>query len=283
MTAVEARHRGLAGRVALVSGGARGQGRAHALALAEAGASVALVDVPSGLATVPYGLSTRDDLADAARAVGALGVGALAIEADVRRRDAVFAAVARTEAELGPVDVLVANAGICCTGPFVDVDEALWSESIDTNLGGVMWSMQAVVAGMVDRRFGRIVATASMAARGGTPNLSAYTASKWGVLGLVKCLALEVAGTGVTVNAVCPTTVETPMVLHDANYRLFCPDVAEPTLDDAMGRFRRMNPLGEVWLQPEDVTRAVMHLVLDRGITTGLAVELGLGGSAGRV
>ena len=96
---------------------------------------------------------------------------------------------------------------------------------LDTNLGGVMWAMQAVVPGMVERGSGRIVATASMAARGGSRNLSAYSASKWGVIGLVKCLALEVAGTGVTVNAVCPAAVETPMVLNDANYRLFCPDL----------------------------------------------------------
>lgn len=275
--------RPLAGRVALVTGAARGQGRSHALALAAAGASVALVDVPSGLSAVPYEVASATDLAEAADAVTTSGARAIGIEADVRSREAVRAAVKRTEAELGPVDVLVANAGICCTGPFVDVDEALWSESIDTNLGGVMWSMQAVVPGMVERGYGRIVATASMAARGGTPNLSAYSASKWGVLGLVKCLALEVAGTGVTVNAVCPATVETPMVLHEPNYRLFCPDVAEPTLDDAIERFQRMNPLHETWLQPEDVTREVMHLVLDRGLTTGLALELGLGGSASRV
>ncbi len=273
----------LAGKVALVTGAARGQGRSHALALAAAGASVALVDVPSGLSSVPYEVASVDDLAGAVSAVATLGVGALGIQADVRSRDAVRAAVKQAESELGPVDVLVANAGICCTGPFADVDEALWAESIDTNLGGVMWSMQAVVAGMVERGYGRIVATASMAARGGTRNLSAYSASKWGVVGLVKCLALEVAGTGVTVNAVCPAAVETPMVLHDTNYRLFCPDLPNPTMEDAIARFRRMSPLGEPWLQPEDVSRSVMHLVLDRGLTSGLALELGLGGSASRV
>jgi NAD(P)-dependent dehydrogenase (short-subunit alcohol dehydrogenase family) len=272
--------RPLAGRVALVTGGARGQGRSHALALAAAGAAVALVDVPAPLASVRYELSGAADLEGAVAAVSALGSVAIGIQADVRSRDEIRAAVKQTEAELGPVDVLVANAGICSTGRFLDVDEAQWSETVDTNLGGVMWAMQAVVAGMVERGFGRIVATASMAGRGGNRNLSAYSASKWGVIGLVKCLALEVAGTGVTVNVVCPAAVETPMVLNDANYRLYCPDIAEPTMHDAIGRFRRMSPLGEAWMQPEDVSREVLHLVLDRGLTTGVAVELGLGGSA---
>jgi NAD(P)-dependent dehydrogenase (short-subunit alcohol dehydrogenase family) len=275
--------RPLAGRVALVTGGARGQGQAHATALAAAGAAVALVDVPAPMASVPYPTATSADLAAAVAALVAGGAAAIGIEADVRSRDDVRAAVARTEAELGPVDVLVANAGICCTGPFADVDEALWSETIDTNLGGVMWAMQAVVGGMVDRGWGRIVATASMAGRGGTRNLSAYSASKWGVIGLVKCLALETAGTGVTVNAVCPAAVRTPMVLHDTNYQLFVPEKEHPTMEDAIERFRRMSPLGEAWLEADDVAREVLHLVLDRGLTSGLAVELGLGGSALRV
>lgn len=273
----------LAGRVALVTGAARGQGRSHALALARAGAAVALVDVPAPMASVPYDLAGAQDLDEAVEAVIAEGVRAVGYEADVRHRRDIQSAIAQAEVELGPIDVLVANAGICCTGPLVDVDEALWSETIDTNLGGVMWACQAVVPGMVERGYGRIVATASMAGRGGTRNLSAYSASKWGVIGLVKCLALEVAGTGVTVNAVCPAAVKTPMVLHDTNYRLFCPDIEEPTMDDAIGRFQRMSPLGEAWLEPEDVSREVLHLLLDRGVTTGLAVELGLGGSANRV
>jgi NAD(P)-dependent dehydrogenase (short-subunit alcohol dehydrogenase family) len=275
--------RPLTGRVALVTGGARGQGQAHATALAAAGASVALVDVPAPMASVPYATATSADLAAAVAALQAGGAAAIGIEADVRRRDDVRAAVARTEAELGPVDVLVANAGICCTGPFADVDETLWSETIDTNLGGVMWAMQAVVGGMVERGWGRIVATASMAGRGGTRNLSAYSASKWGVIGLVKCLALETAGTGVTVNAVCPAAVRTPMVLHDTNYQLFVPEKEHPTMEDAIERFRRMSPLGEAWLEADDVAREVLHLVLDRGLTSGLAVELALGGSALRV
>jgi len=273
----------LAGRVALVTGGARGQGRAHAAALAAAGAAVAVVDVPAPMATVPYATSTPADLAEAVSGLVAGGARAIGIEADVRSRDDVQAAVKQTEAELGPVDVLVANAGICCTGPFADVDQALWSETIDTNLGGVMWAMQAVVGGMVERGYGRIVATASMAGRGGTRNLSAYSASKWGVIGLVKCLALETAGTGVTVNAVCPAAVRTPMVLHDANYQLFVPEKEHPTMEDAIERFRRMSPLGEAWLEADDVAREVLHLVLDRGLTSGLAVELALGGSALRV
>jgi SDR family mycofactocin-dependent oxidoreductase len=273
----------LSGRTALVTGGGRGQGRAHALALAAEGAAIAVLDAPEPMATVAYELSTAADLADTVKAVEAAGGTAIAVEADVRNRSAMADAVARVEQDLGAVDILVANAGICTASPVDGIDESMWAETIDTNLAGVLWSMQAVLPGMRSRGFGRIIATASMAGRGGTPNLAHYAAAKWGVIGLAKCAALELMGTGITVNVVCPAAVNTPMVTNDANYRLFCPDIEHPTLEDALARFTRMSPLGIPWLEPDDVAREVVHLACDRGITTGVAIELGLGISAKHV
>ena len=270
----------LAGRVALVTGGARGQGFAHAAALAAEGAAVALVDAPQAFRTVPYAVADAERLDSAVAELRMSGTKTVGVIADVRDRAAITAAVAEAEAALGPVDILVANAGICAPAAIGDIDETAWSETVDTNLAGVLWSIQAVMPGMRERGFGRIVATSSMAGRGGMATLAHYSAAKWGVIGLVKCAALELAGTGVTVNAVCPTTVRTEMVTHRANYQLFCPDRDDPTIDDARERFGRMNPLGEPWLEPGDVAREVVHLACDRGITTGTVVELGLGQSA---
>lgn len=270
----------LDGKVALVTGGARGQGRAHAVALAREGAAIAVCDVPATMGSVRYQLGDEAAMAETIRLVEAEGSKGLAIPVDVRDSQQVDKAVAQTAHELGPVDILVANAGICTANPVGDIDDTMWTEMIDTNLSGVFWPIRAVLAGMVDRGYGRIVATSSMAGRGGTPNLVHYAASKWGVIGLVKSVALEVAGTGVTANVLCPTTVHTDMVMHDANYRLFCPDVESPTLEDTMPRFARMNPLDVPWLEPDAVARELLHLVTDPGTTTGLAVEISLGASA---
>lgn len=270
----------LDGKVAMVTGGARGQGRAHAIALAREGAKVAICDAPESLASVAYQLGSEADMAETVRMVEADNAKAVAVPTDVRDPRRVDAAAARITDLLGPIDILVANAGVCTASPVAEMDDTTWAEMIDTNLSGVFWSIRAVVGGMVERGYGRIVATSSMAGRGGTPNLAHYTASKWGVIGLIKSVALEVAGTGVTANALCPTTVLTDMITHDANYRLFCPDIESPTLDDTIPRFERMNPLHQPWLEPEAVAREMLHLVTDPGITTGVAVEISLGSSA---
>jgi len=197
----------LDGRVALITGGARGQGRAHALALAAEGA-----DAPRAMADLTYPLGTEDDLRDTAKQVEELGSLCLPITMDVRDAAAVGAAVEETVNRLGSLDIVVANAGIVSTGPLEEVTDEIWHQLVDTNLTGVFHTLRAAIPVMRRQRFGRIVVTSSMGGRMGIPDLAAYNATKWGVIGLAKSVALEVAKEGITVNVICPTTVQTPMV-----------------------------------------------------------------------
>jgi SDR family mycofactocin-dependent oxidoreductase len=274
----------LADQVALVTGAARGQGRSHALALAAAGARVVACDVPGLMTSPAYPLATEADLDETVKLISSSGGTALGLTLDVRDAKAVNEAVAAVLEDFGRLDILVANAGICLTGPLVEVTDDGWREQLETNLTGVFNCLRAVIPSMRHRRYGRVVVTSSMGGRMGVPNLAAYSATKWGVIGMAKSLALEVAKDGITVNVVCPCTVETPMVLNHSMYSVFAPDVPVSDtgeLDDrVIERFRRVNPIPQPWIEPEDVTRAVMHLVTDPGVLTGSVMEIGLGSSA---
>jgi SDR family mycofactocin-dependent oxidoreductase len=261
----------LDGRVALITGGARGQGRAHALALAAEGADVVVADAPHPMAGLTYPLGTEDDLRETAEQVEALGSVCIPISMDVRDPAAVSAAVDETVNRLGSLDVVVANAGIVSTGPLESVTDEIWHQLVDTNLTGAFHTLRAAIPVMRRQRFGRIVVTSSMGGRMGIPDLAAYNATKWGVIGLAKSLALEVAKEGITVNVICPTTVQTPMVQ---------PVGGDGVPDDLVRRMMKGNPIPQPWLAPEDVSRGLMYLVTDPGVVTGSVLEIGLGGSA---
>jgi SDR family mycofactocin-dependent oxidoreductase len=261
----------LDGRVAFVTGGARGQGRAHALALAAEGADVAIADVPGPMTGLTYPLGTEEDLRGTANDVEELGGRCLPITMDVRDPAAVGAAVEETVNTLGSLDIVVANAGIVSTGPLEEVTDEIWHQLVDTNLTGAFHMLRAAIPIMRRQRFGRIVVTSSMGGRMGIPELAAYNATKWGVIGLAKSVALEVAKEGITVNVICPTTVQTPMVQ---------PEGADDVPDDLVRRMMRANPIPQPWLAPEDVSRGLLYLVTDPGVITGSVLEIGLGGSA---
>src|SRR5947199_10533293 len=261
----------LDGRVALITGGARGQGRAHALALAGEGADVVIADAPNAMTDLAYPLGTEDDLRETAKLVDELGRRCVPLTLDVRDAAAVDAAVKQTVADLGSLDIVVANAGIVSTGPLDEVSDGVWQHLIDTNLTGTFHTLRAAIPVMRQQRFGRIVVTSSMGGRMGIPDLAAYNATKWGVIGLAKSAALEVAKEGVTINVVCPTTTQTPMVQ---------PSGGEDIPDEVVRRMMRANPIPRPWLQPEDVSRGVLYLVTDPGVVTGSVLEIGLGGSA---
>jgi SDR family mycofactocin-dependent oxidoreductase len=261
----------LDGRVALITGGARGQGRAHALALAAEGADIVAADAPGPMTDLTYPLGTEDDLRETAKLVEELGRRCLPLAVDVRDSAQVDAAVEQTVKDLGSLDVVVANAGIVSTGPLEAVSDQVWRQLVDTNLSGVFHTLRAAIPVMRRQRFGRIVVTSSMGGRMGIPDLAAYNATKWGIIGLAKSVALEVAKEGVTVNVICPTTTQTPMVQ---------PTGGDDIPDDLVRRMMRANPIPQPWLQPEDVSRGVVYLVTDPGVITGSVLEVGLGGSA---
>jgi SDR family mycofactocin-dependent oxidoreductase len=267
-------------QVAIVTGGARGQGRTHAIALAELGASIVVCDGPEPMTSVPYALGSLAELDETVAAVERVGGKALAVSADVRRRADVDRVVEQAIDRFGRIDILVANAGIATQGKMWELSDEAWHEMIDTNLTGVFHSLRAVVPHMRERQYGRIVVISSQGGRTGLPNISHYAAAKWGVIGLAKSLALELVHDGITVNVVCPTTVRTPMVLNETTYRLFAPDAGEITEELIGQRFSAHHPIPRPWLEPEDVSREVVHLVTERGNVTGAVVEIGLGLSA---
>lgn len=271
----------LDGRVALITGGARGQGRAHAETLAGEGADIVVCDVVDQIATVPYPMSTEDDLAETVRLVEKTGRRCVATRADVRSTADMAAVVELALGELGHVDILVANAGICGFGDCWALTDDEWDDMIGVDLTGAFKSIRAVLPHMIERRYGRIVATSSMAGRMGNRNLSHYVAAKWGVIGLVKTVALEVAELGVTVNCVCPCTTDTPMVHNPALYSLFAPDVANPTKEQVEPRYRSMTPQRVPWIDPHEVSRAVLYLVDEEARhITGSTLDIACGGTA---
>ncbi|ALE73902.1 MULTISPECIES: mycofactocin-coupled SDR family oxidoreductase [unclassified Pseudonocardia] len=269
------------GKVVLITGGARGQGRSHALAFAREGADIAFCDISEQLGTVPYPTSRQADLDETVKLVEELDRRCVAVRADVRDRDQVQDVADRTRAELGRIDVLLANAGIFSFGTVAEMSEDMWQEMIAVNLTGVFHAFRAVLPTMIDQGYGRIVATSSMAGKMGQANIAHYVAAKWGVIGLVKSTAIEVAGNGVTVNAVCPTGVDTDMIQNSAAYELFLPGTANPTRDDAAPAFQSLNHVPIPWVEPVDISNTMLFLASEEArYVTGESVAVAAGMNA---
>ena len=272
----------LDGRVAFITGGARGQGRAHALALAAEGADVVVADICADIPAIGYPMATPDQLDETVKLVQESGVRCLGLQVDARDTEQVNAAVARTVDEFGRLDILLANNGIVDYSTVEETSDETWTTILDTNLTSYFKAIRAVIPQMRKQKYGRIVATASMGARNTAPNLSHYIAAKWGVIGLVKVTALEVADYGITVNAICPGAVNTDLFFNQPTYDIFCPDLENPTREQFLKRLDDLNYglNGVRYLEVDDVVRTMLYLVTDRGLLSGQVAEIGLLGPA---
>ncbi len=263
----------LEGKVAFVTGAARGQGRSHAIRLAQEGADIIAVDIAAQIDTVPYPMSTPEDLAETARQVEALDRRIFTRQADVRDRDALQAAFDAGVAEIGPVDIVLANAGIAPMSMHPDPRE--WQDVIDVNLTGVYNTVEVAKQSMIDRgQGGAIVLTSSTAGLtgigGNTPGGLGYTAAKHGVVGLMRSYANYLAQYSIRVNTVHPTGVNTPMVVNDAMQEFI---QADPAMGQAMA-----NALPVPLVEPVDISNAILFLVSDAGrYVTGVTLPVDAG------
>ena len=268
------------GKVAFITGAARGQGRSHAVRLAEEGADIIAVDVCKQLDGVAFPMSTPEDLAETVAQVEKLGRRIVAVEADVRDYDALKAAVDDGVAQLGRLDIVVANAGIGSSGATLDkMSEKIWRDTIDVNLTGVWLSTKVSIPHIVaGGRGGSIVLTSSVGGLSAYPHVGHYVSAKHGVVGLMRTLAMELGARNIRVNSIHPTQVNTPMVMHEGTYRMFRPDLENPTVDDFAAVSQSMHLLPTPWVEPEDISNAVLFLVSDEGrFVTGATLPVDAG------
>ena len=269
----------LDGKVAFVTGAARGQGRSHAVRLAEEGADIIAVDICDQISTVHFDMATPADLAETVQSVEALGRRIVSEIGDVRDRAALEQVVARGVVELGRLDVVVANAGISGAHTITDAADDEWANVIDVNLTGVWNTLKASVPAILAGECGgSIVITGSYAASHGLPNLSPYTAAKHGALGVMRSLASELGPSHVRVNVVSPGNVGTDMLLNEAIYRVFRPDLEEPGFADVEDIFRSFPVIPIPYVESIDVSNAVVFLASDEArYITGVELPVGAG------
>lgn len=269
------------GKTVMITGGARGQGRSHALSFAREGADIVVTDIAKQVETVPYAMSSEADLKETVAQVEALDQRCLAVQADSRDTSAVNGAVEQAIDQFGKIDILIVNHGLLSLSPVADMSDEVWDDVIGSDLTGVFKATRAVIPHMVAQKSGRIVATASMAGRTGLPTVAHYCAAKWGVIGFVKSVAREVAAEGVTVNCVCPTNVDTDMIHNEAFYALFAPGVDNPTREDVIPGFMSLNAVPVPWIESIDISNAMMFLASDEArYITGEALHVSAGWNA---
>lgn len=267
------------GKVALITGAARGQGRSHAVRLAEEGADIIALDVCEDIETSVIPLASDDDLTETAKLVEDLDRRILTRKADVRDLAAQQAVVDEGMSEFGRLDIVSANAGIAGFGPAHELTEQQWEEMLAVNITGVWKTCRAVIPAMIEAgNGGSIILTSSTAGLMGLANTAHYTAAKHGVVGLMRTLANELAPHMIRVNSVHPTTVATDMIHNEAVYDLFRPDLGHPTLDDAKDAFLTLNMLPIPWVEARDISNAVLWLASDEArYVTGVTLPVDAG------
>lgn len=270
----------LSGRVAFITGAARGQGRSHAIKLAEAGADVIAVDICAQIDTVQYPMATVEELDQTAEAVRNAGRNVVTVQADVRDGDALASALEKGVAELGGLDIVVANAGIWDFAPDLDgqISDEAWRNLVDVNLTGVWNTITVAVPHLRTRGSGSIIITSSVLGLRGAANAAHYVAAKHGSVGLMRSMAIELGPSNIRVNAVHPTTVNTPMFDTRATRHLFRPDLADPSLDDVAAEASTLHLMPISWVESIDISNAVTFLASDDArYITGLSLPIDAG------
>jgi SDR family mycofactocin-dependent oxidoreductase len=267
------------GKVAFITGAARGQGRSHAIRLAQEGADIIAVDLCADVDTVAYPMATAADMETTVKEVEALGRRIIAANADVRDFDSLKSAVDAGVAELGRLDIVSANAGILSNGQSHELSEDTWGQMIDINLSGVWRTAKAAIPHMIaGGRGGSIVLTSSVAGLRSYNGVSHYVSAKHGVVGLMKTLAQELAPHSIRVNTVNPTQVDTDMIQNESMYHLFCPDIENPTRADFGAASAATILLPIDWVESIDVSNAVLFLASDEArYITGVALPIDAG------
>ncbi|MEO9059673.1 MAG: mycofactocin-coupled SDR family oxidoreductase [Ktedonobacteraceae bacterium] len=267
-------------QVVFITGAAHGMGRAHALAFARAGAKLVLCDACRQYTTVPYPMAQPEELASLATEIAEMGRPVIAKQVDITNLAAMQALQEQARQELGPIDIVVANAGLYSFAPSWELSEEQWDETVNVDLKGVWITCKVCIPDMLQRRGGKIICIASTAAVKGMANLAHYVAAKHGVLGLVKTLAIELAPYNVNVNAVCPTSVDTVMCRNQALYDIFAGGPGPQATEEHM--LALMNQLNlfpdRDLLPPEAVSAAVLWLASNEARhITGCALPVDAG------
>jgi (+)-trans-carveol dehydrogenase len=270
----------LEGKVAFVTGVARGQGRSHAVRLAEEGADIVGVDIASQIATVPFPMATPDDLAETVKQVEGLDRRIVAAKVDVRDYDALKVALDDGVARLGRLDIVAANAGIGSFAKAEQLTERAWRDVIDVNLTGVWHTCKAAIPHLQAAGGGSIVITSSLGGLKGFQNVAHYVAAKHGLVGLMRTLANELAPDMVRVNTVHPTNVNTDLLHNQAAYRVFLPDhQGDITREEVAPAFQTLHALPIPWVESVDVSNALLFLASDEArYVTGVTLPVDAGG-----
>jgi (+)-trans-carveol dehydrogenase len=251
-------------KVAFITGIARGQGRSHAITLAEEGCDIIGLDLCQQIQSAPYPGSTVEDLKETVRLVEATGRRIVCEQADVRVLAEVEKVFQRGLEEFGHVDFVVANAGIFASGKFWEIEPAAWQEMIDINLTGVWNTVRTATPAMIERnQGGSIVITGSTESLKGMGNTASYSAAKHGLTGLMRTMANDLGQYGIRVNTVNPTCVDTKMIQNESVYQLFQPEADHHTRETVASAFAATNIIPVPWIQPKDVSQAVLWLLSD--------------------
>ena len=269
----------LTGKVAYITGVARGQGRSHAVALAKRGVRIVGIDICAPVGTAPYDMADENDLVETEKLIAEVGGESMLSVGDVRSLDTQIAAVTAAYERWGRMDIVLGNAGVCTYGELSTMSVEKWQEMMDIDLTGVWMSARAAAGPMIEAgNGGSIIFTSSTAGLRNLNSIGHYVAAKHGVTGLAKAFANELAPHNIRVNSLHPSNCRTEMMLNTGVAKMFRPDLDSPTWEDAVDSYGTIHLLNTPWVEPEDVSNAIVFLVSEEArFITGAAIPVDAG------